>query len=211
MILLTKSINKYVSELFEKNEEDILYSDLLLVEFLTIDGLDDTLKKQKIYFDDLKQFKNLKYLEIANTDINNKIIDLLSELNYLENIVFRDCSFSKQLKNMDNLKNIKCIRIVNCDNFQINYLSKLDNLERLYISDISLTNLNKINSLNLEALDISDCDLETDKGIDKINTNYLVVSSEQYKNFNKKIDELNMRIMVMADPSNGYYIEKWLN
>ena len=211
MKIFTESISKYLEETFKKDSKDLLITDVLSILFISVNGLDDNNKKLKIDYKDLELFKNLKYLEIADANITNKTIDILSELEYLENVVFRNCTFNRQVKNLDKLKNIKSIRVLNCKNFDITYLKELDNLERLYISDKTLDNLNNFNTLKLEALDISECNLKNDLGLDKVHTNYLVLSGEQYNKFKEKILNLNMRIMIMADPSNGYYIEKWLN
>lgn len=211
MKIFTESINKYLEETFKKESKDLLITDVLSILFISVNGLDDDNKKLKIDYKDLELFKNLRYLEIADANITNKTIDILSELDYLENVVFRNCTFNRQVKNLDKLKNIKSIRILNCKNFDISFLKELNNLERLYISDKTLDNLSNFNTLKLEALDISECNLKNDLGLDKVKTNYLVLSREQYDEFKENILNLNMRIMVMADPRNGYYIEKWLN
>ena len=211
MKIFTESINKYLEETFKKDSKDLLITDVLSILFISVNGEDDNNKKLRIDYKDLLLFKNLKYLEIADAVITNRTIDILSELDYLENIVFRNCTFNRQVKNLDKLKNIKSIRILNCKNFDVTYLKELDNLERLYISDKTLDNLSHFNTLKLEALDISECNLKNDLGLDKVHTNYLVLSGEQYNKFKEKILNLNMRIMIMADPSYGYYIEKWLN
>ena len=211
MKIFTESISKYLEETFKKDSKDLLITDVLSILFISVNGEDDNNKKLRIDYKDLLLFKNLKYLEIADAVITNRTIDILSELDYLENIVFRNCTFNRQVKNLDKLKNIKSIRILNCKNFDVTYLKELDNLERLYISDKTLDNLSHFNTLKLEALDISECNLKNDLGLDKVHTNYLVLSGEQYNKFKEKILNLNMRIMIMADPSYGYYIEKWLN
>ena len=88
MKLLTESINKYLKEVFQKDE--FLIADYLLIEYLTVDGKDYEGNKQKVSFKDLQNFKNLKYLEIADVVINDNLIDVLSDLDYLENVVFRN-------------------------------------------------------------------------------------------------------------------------
>ncbi len=207
MKLLTESINKYLKEVFQKDE--FLIADYLLIEYLTVDGKDYEGNKQKVSFKDLQNFKNLKYLEIADVVINDNLIDVLSDLDYLENVVFRNCKFD--INNMNKLKNIKSLRIINCKNFDLSYIVKLNNLERLYISDLTFQNLKKLSKLQLESLDISGCSINKILGINELNTNYLVISSNQFDKFKENILDLDIRVMVMADPSYGYYIEKWIN
>ena len=207
MKLLTESINKYLKEVFQKDE--FLIADYLLIEYLTVDGKDYEGNKQKVSFKDLQNFKNLKYLEIADVVINDNLIDVLSDLDYLENVVFRNCKFD--INNINKLKNIKSLRIINCKNFDLSYIVKLNNLERLYISDLTFQNLKKLSKLQLESLDISGCSINKILGINELNTNYLVISSNQFDKFKENILDLDIRVMVMADPSYGYYIEKWIN
>ncbi len=200
----------FLKDTFGK-DENLLISDLLLVEYLTIDGKDFDNKKVKVSFEDLKVFKNLKYLEIANVTINNNIINILKDLNYLESIVFRNCKFGIGSKNLIKLSHVKNIRVISCEGFDISNINKMENLERLYISNDNITSLEKLKNLNLESLDISSCNIKSDTGLNKINVNYLVISNDQYNKFKKSIDKLKMKIMVMGDPSMGYYIEKWIN
>ena len=48
MKLLTESINKYLKEVFQKDE--FLIADYLLIEYLTVDGKDYEGNKQKVSF-----------------------------------------------------------------------------------------------------------------------------------------------------------------
>ena len=97
MEILTGSIQQFLVDVFSKNIEKVGYSDLLLVESLTIDGKSSDGKRQFICFDELKLFKNLKYLELRNMVISNYMIDILKEITYLQNIVFMNCTFRKSI------------------------------------------------------------------------------------------------------------------
>ncbi len=206
----TESIQKFLCDIFKKNINDILISDLLLVESLTVDGEDFDGRKLNIYFQEIKEFKNLKYLEISNTLINNNIINILSKLSYLENVVFRNCTFSKQIKDMDKLTNITNLRIDNCYNFDLSFIKNLSNIKRLSLSGIKKIDFSVV-KYQLYSLDISKCFLNDFENIDIINVNTLIISKREYELLINKNLKYNYQIIVMADPSDGYYIEKWIN
>ena len=54
MEILTGSIQQFLVDVFSKNIEKVGYSDLLLVESLTIDGKSSDGKRQFICIDELK-------------------------------------------------------------------------------------------------------------------------------------------------------------
>lgn len=206
----TESIQKFLCDIFKKNINDILISDLLLVESLTVDGEDFDGRKLNIYFQEIKEFKNLKYLEISNTLINNNIINILSKLSYLENVVFRNCTISKQIKDMNKLTNITNLRIDNCYNFDLSFIKNLSNIKRLSLSGIKKIDFS-VFKYQLYSLDISKCFLNDFENIDIINVNTLIISKREYELLINKNLKYNYHIIVMADPSDGYYIEKWIN
>ena len=206
----TESIQKFLCDIFKKNINDILISDLLLVESLTVDGEDFDGRKLNIYFQEIKEFKNLKYLEISNTLINNNIINILSKLSYLENVVFRNCTISKQIKDMNKLTNITNLRIDNCYNFDLSFIKNLSNIKRLSLSGIKKIDFS-VFKYQLYSLDISKCFLNDFVNIDIINVNTLIISKREYELLINKNLKYNYHIIVMADPSDGYYIEKWIN
>ena len=70
MEILTSSIQQFLVDAFSKNIEKVGYSDLLLVESLTIDGKSSDGKRQFISFDELKLCKNFRLDYINNININ---------------------------------------------------------------------------------------------------------------------------------------------
>lgn len=209
--IVTGSIKSFLLDVFDKDIQDILISDLLLVETLTIDGYDLDGNKQIISFQDLKNFKNLKYLEVANTFINSSVINILSHLLYLENIVFRNCSFSKKIKNMNKLYALRSLRIINCLDFDPLFISEIKTIKRLYLAGLSINDFTVFHQLDLDSLDISYSKVQSVSGIGKVNIKNLVISHIQYKRFCDDLDRLSFKIMIMADFEEGYYIEKWLH
>ena len=126
MEILTGSIQQFLVDAFSKNIEKVGYSDLLLVESLTIDGKSSDGKRQFICFDELKLFKNLKYLELRNMVISNYMIDILKEITYLQNIVFMNCTFRKSIITLNVLQSVNLIRVESCKNFRLDYINNIN-------------------------------------------------------------------------------------
>ena len=126
MEILTGSIQQFLVDVFSKNIEKVGYSDLLLVESLTIDGKSSDGKRQFICFDELKLFKNLKYLELRNMVISNYMIDILKEITYLQNIVFMNCTFRKSIITLNVLQSVNLIRVESCKNFRLDYINNIN-------------------------------------------------------------------------------------
>lgn len=203
MEIVTKSIKKYLKEVIKKSPSKIGYSDLLKVESITIDGKDENGNKQIIVFSELKMLKNLRYLEIRNVLITDYIIKILEDMDYLENIIFKNCTFRKSITTMNNLKPLKQIRIQNCKNFNLKYIDKIK-LNTLILKELTINNFQSINK-RIEILDISDANILSDKGIDKLKIKELVISHNDYMKYKNNIDRQLFKVVVMA--SNGYYIE----
>lgn len=203
MEIVTKSIKNYLKEVIKKSPSKIGYSDLLKVESITIDGKDDNGNKQLIVFSEVKMLKNLRYLEIRNVLITDYIIKILEDMDYLENIIFKNCTFRKSITTMNNLKPLKQIRVENCKNFNLKYIDKIS-LNTLTLKDITMNSLQNVNK-NIETLNISDASIMSDRGIDKLKINKLIISHDAYMKYKKSIDRQSFEVVVMA--SSGYYIE----
>lgn len=203
MEIVTKSINLFLKEVIKKSPSKIGYSDLLKVESITIDGKDENGNKQIIVFSELKMLKNLRYLEIRNVLITDYIIKILEDMNYLENIIFKNCTFRKTITTMNNLKPLKQIRVENCKNFNLKYIDRIS-LNTLTLKNITINNLQNINK-SIEVLNISDANIVSDRGIDKLKINKLIISHDDYMKYKKNIDRQSFEVVVMA--SKGYYIE----
>ena len=203
MEIVTKSIKIYLKEVIKKSPSKIGYSDLLKVESITIDGKDDNGNRQLVSFGEIKLLKNLRYLEIRNIMITDYIIKMLEDMTYLENIIFKNCTFRKTITTMNNLKPLKQMRIENCKNFSLKYIDKI-NLHTLCLKDLKISNFKNI-STDVEVLDISKSIISTIKGSDRLSINKIIISHEDYIKYRKYFDKLSYEVVVMA--SNGYYIE----
>ncbi|MCI8547921.1 MAG: hypothetical protein HFJ38_03420 [Bacilli bacterium] len=207
--ITTVSIKNFVQDIFKKEPQNLLISEQLLIESLSISGKDFNNNKQEICFQDLKEFQNLKYLEVANTLLTSSAISILSKITYLENLFIRNCTFSSRLNNIDKLTNIKSIRIYNCKGFNPSYLSTLKNLKRICLSKIEIKDINIFSELTLNSLDVSSSSIENWIGIDKLNINTLIINKKQYIKNEKEITKCKFKIIIIA--TDGYYIEKWIN
>lgn len=203
MEIVTKSIKLYLKEVVKKTSSKIGYSDLLKVEGITIDGKDENGNKQLVSFGEVKLLKNLRYLEIRNILITDYIIKILEDMDYLENIIFKNCTFRKTITNMNNLKPLRQIRVENCKNFNLKYIDKIK-LNTLTLKEVTINNFQSINK-SVEILDISDANIISDKGIDKLKISKMIISHNNYNKYKKSIDKASYEVVVMA--SSGYYIE----
>ncbi len=203
MEIVTRSIKLYLKEVIKKSPSKIGYSDLLKVESITIDGKDENGEKQLVSFGEIKLLKNLRYLEIRNIMITDYIIKMLEDMDYLENIIFKNCTFRKTITTMNNLKPLKQIRIENCKNFNLKYIDKII-LNTLSIKNFKLSSLRSI-SKSIDVLDISDCTILTNKNLDKLNIKKLVISHKDYMKYKKDLEKVKYDVVVMANE--GYYIE----
>lgn len=203
MEIVTRSIKLYLKEVIKKSPSKIGYSDLLKVESITIDGKDENGEKQLVSFGEIKLLKNLRYLEIRNIMITDYIIKMLEDMDYLENIIFKNCTFRKTITTMNNLKPLKQIRIENCKNFNLKYIDKII-LNTLSIKNFKLSSLRSI-SKSIDVLDISDCTILTNKNLDKLNIKKLVISHKDYMKYKKELEKVKYDVVVMANE--GYYIE----
>ena len=203
MEIVTKSIKLFLKEVIKKSPSKIGYSDLLKVESITIDGKDENGEKQIVLFNEVKLLKNLRYLEIRNILITDYIIKTLEDMNYLENIIFKNCTFRKTITTMNNLKPLKQIRIENCKNFNIKFIDKA-NINTLILKNLNVTNLRNI-SKSVEVLDVSESSVSINKNIDRLSINKLIISHDDYMKYKKELDSVSYEVVVMA--SKGYYIE----
>jgi len=204
MEILTESIKDYLVEKFDKGISEIGYADILHIESLTIDGKDEFNEKSPISFNDIKLFKNLKYLEIRNTLITTNLISILEDMPYLENLILRNCTIRKSVTTMNNLKKILQLRINNCKNFNFELINEL-NLLNLTIENMQVQGFNNLKNNHINSLDISMAKLKNANGLKKINIDKLVIKRKEYNKYKKILDNTKYDLIIMADK--GFYIE----
>lgn len=204
MEILTESIKDYLVEKFDKGISEIGYADILHIESLTIDGKDEFNEKSPISFNDIKLFKNLKYLEIRNTLITTNLISILEDMPYLENLILRNCTIRKSVTTMNNLRKILQLRINNCKNFNFELINEL-NLLNLTIENMQVQGFNNLKNNHINSLDISMAKLKNANGLKKINIDKLVIKRKEYNKYKKILDNTKYDLIIMADK--GFYIE----
>lgn len=207
--ITTTSIITFLEEAFKKDPTNLSLSESLLVESLTLNGKDYNGKKQTISFQDLKEFQNLKYLEVANTLLTSSAINILAKITYLEKLILRNCTFSTRLNDIDKLTNIKSIKIYNCKGFNPSYLATLINIKRIFLSKIEINDISIFYELNLHSLDVSSSIIRNWKDTQKLQTKNLIINENQYLENKEEIEKCKFKIMIIA--TDGYYIKKWLN
>ena len=204
MEILTKSIEQFLREKLSKKTKNIGYQDLLLIEGITIDGQDEEKNKQAVFFNELKMLKNLKYLEIRNIVISNYMIKLLEDMTYLENIIFRNCTFRTTISTMNNLKPLKQLRIENCKNFNLKYIDNLK-IKNLTLADVEINNLNTFMNNQVTTLDISRATIKPNLQLNNLKIKKLVLSHKDYIKHKKQLKNTMYELIVMAE--DGFYIE----
>lgn len=204
MEILTESIKDYLVEKFDKDISEIGYADILHIESLTIDGKDEFNEKSPVSFNDIKLFKNLKYLEIRNTLITTNLISILEDMPYLENLILRNCTIRKSVTTMNNLRKILQLRINNCKNFRFELINEL-NLLNLTIENMQIQGFNNLKNNHINSLDISMAKLKNGNGLKKINIDKLVIKRKEYNKYRKILDNAKYNLIIMADK--GFYIE----
>lgn len=204
MEIFSSSIQCFLSDIFHKDLELIKYGDLLTIQSLTINGKTLDGKRQIVNFNDIKLFKNIRYLEICNVVISNYMVDILSSLSYLESIVFRNCTFRKSIITLNNLNSVKRLRIESCKNFKLELIDNID-IDNLTIAGCLLGDFSLIRNSKISVLDISRTTIDNINSIMKLNLKKLVVSHDLYNKYNDILNRSTICVIVMA--KDGYYIE----
>ncbi|MBR4618836.1 MAG: hypothetical protein IKO49_05985 [Bacilli bacterium] len=204
MEILTKSIQDFLHENMHKKISQVGYQDLLLIEGITIDGQSENRKKQPIFFNELKLLKNLKYLEIRNIVISNYMIKVLEDMDYLENIIFKNCTFRTTISTMNNLKPLNQLRIEDCKNFNLEYINSLT-IKNLTLANIEINNFKTFKNNLVTTLDISRAVIKKTPSLKGIKVEKLVLSHKDYNKYKGLLENINYEIIVMAD--DGFYIE----
>ena len=195
MEILTSSIQQFLVDAFSKNIEKVGYSDLLLVESLTIDGKSSDGKRQFISFDELKLFKNLKYLELRNMVISNYMIDILKEITYLQSIV-----------TLNVLQSVNLIRVESCKNFRLDYINNI-NINYLTIAGSYIKTLLPLRGSHINVLDISREDFGDLINLDELDLQKIVIGHDAYLKYKDFFMKSKIQVIVMAN--DGFYIEKF--
>ena len=205
MIIRTESIKYYLEEYFNKSYADVKISDILLIENITIDSFSSDNQKYPVFFEDLKNFKNLRYLELCNIIIDDDFINNIMYLQYLENIIFRNCKFSDNIIFFDPSIKLKRIVIDSCYGFKFTYFSKVLTLKSICIKNSNFSSFYGIKNLKLNFLEvIGNCNIRN-FCISYLCVNQFIISLHIYNKYSNNFTNYSSRVMICADE--GYYIE----
>ena len=141
-------------------------------------GKDFNNERQLVTFNEVKLFKNLRYLELRNILISNYMVDILSEVPLLENIVFRNCTFYKKVTTGD------IDKIYNCKIYKTGK-SNCEDYFQAYNTDIFIENNKQVEYNKCVRILINEDEISN--GCDKY-----FVNDKWYKDFMKQMfDEYN--------------------
>lgn len=204
MIIKTESIKNLLEDTFKKRCENIKISDILLVQNLTIDSLDYDNNKIPVFLDEIKKFKNLRYLEMCNIFIDNDLINILLFLPYIENVIFRNCVFSDELSVIDSSIKLKRIMIDSCRGFKFIYISNIVTLKSITVKDSNFSSFNGLRRIPLSYLEIIGNCFISRFNISYLNVDKLMFSSNIYNKYKEKFKDCSSRLIIYSD--DGFYI-----
>lgn len=153
IVLKNKELVNFLKCQFNQKEDMFEMSDLLRVEELVLDSRNFADELTQVDFEELKYFKGLKILSLNNLKITSNDISIISNLSYLEEIVFENCIFDDNIGELLNL-NIENLSLNNCKINENNFIYSMTYLKKLTLikSYLNLSKLKKfyfLKSLNL--------------------------------------------------------------
>lgn len=206
MVIKTESIKCLLEDTFNKSSDDIKISDILLVQSLTIDSLNYDNKKVPLFLEEIKLFKNLRYLEVCNVCVDNEFINMLLYLPFVENVIFRNCDFSSKLSVIDSDIKLKRIMIDSCCGFKFAYFNNLTTLKSITVKNSNFSSFNGLRKIRLNYLEIIGNCFITRFSLSYLNVDKFVVSSNIYSKYKKMFAKVSSSVIVYSD--DGFYIKK---
>lgn len=204
-VIKNTELRKFVQYKLDKDEFE--KADLLKIEEIILDGMTISESKNKVYFDEIKLFENLKKIKISNVNISNEDIEKLKNI---EVISFKKCEIesikqlqrvkklsinNSQITNFDqikNLTNLSELELINIKIDKFEFLKNFSYLKKLVIKNINNFSMEKINfSLPIEYLslwNIQNIDEEILKKYPNLKT--LSVEKEKVTQWKEKLDRL---------------------
>ena len=181
--------------------ENIEEDDLAKIEELNISGKDFNNEIQKVDFNDLRYFPNLKNLNIEYCTIDYDVIDMIRNFE-LKNLSFISCEFDSDVRNIKSI-NTENIYISNCYDFDFSFIT---NKEFNEVNISTETIRDKIN-INCNKLNLEHCEIENPEVLRGLNIKELIISTIQYEDNPSAYESLEYKVTVMDDDS-GYVYKK---
>ena len=148
-IIKNNELNEYIKFKLEKEEYKV--EDLSKIDEIVLDSQNIAGDYNKVYFDEIKMFPNIKKITIRNMGISSKNMELLKKIKEVE---FENCELCdlykleeaeqliiinsevESIEEIEQLKNLKDLQLINIKFEQYDVLKKLANLEKLTIKNI---------------------------------------------------------------------------
>lgn len=213
-IIKNKELKKFVQYKLDKNEFN--KEDLLNIEDIILDGKTITEDINKIYFDEINLFKNLKKIKISNVNISN---EELEEIKNIEEICFKKCRIesikklggikklsinNSKITNFDDIKsltNLSELELINVKIDKFDFLREFLNLKKLAIKNVNNFSMDKIDfKLPIEYLSLDNIQ-NIDYAILESYSNLKTLSIEkekvsEWEEILDKLKEKNIKILL---------------
>lgn len=187
MCIQDKILLGYLEDIYSIKKEDITTKFLDSIKQININ--------QSINYNELLLFKNLEEIVITNTNIDNSLYNVLSNLN-VKKITFLNCTLEdfKYFKN-----NLEYLSFNNCDIDNINEIGKFNKLDSLYLDEVNNINLDYLpnirNIKNLSFLNTEVFNEEKLITLDKIEN--LCISGTNIKNIDTLAENDTLKVLVI--------------
>ncbi len=204
-IIKNTELKKFLQNKLEKTQ--IEKEDLNKIEEIILDGETIIGNKNKVYFEEIKLFPNLKNIIIKNIKVTNEDLNTLKQI---EEISFENCQI-EDIKILQNIKKISLnnctiqnkedmkyltnlvqLKVVNTDIKNFDFLKNFSDLKKLTIKNVKDFSINKINFyLPIEYLSIEDIDtINKENILQYSNLKTLSIDKQKINEWNELINEL---------------------
>lgn len=200
MKIQTDSIRDILIAFLGKDIDQINQEDLNSINDLVIDSKNENNQPTMIDFNELVLFSNLKSITISNCIINNQIINILLKIEKLEAIKLIKCDIVENIIDSFSLLKIKELFLHYVSNFDLNILSSLENINKVVLKGFNIDN---IPALDIDFLDIADSTYSGISVLNRLTFSQIYISQKQYQVEQTTFDNLEAKVIVMAE--NGIY------
>lgn len=204
-IIKNTELKKFIQNKLEKTQ--IKKEDLNKIEEIILDGETIIGDKNKVYFEEIKLFPNLKNIIIKNIKVTNEDLNTLKQI---EEISFENCQI-EDIKILQNIKKISLnnctiqnkedikyltnlvqLKVINTDIKNFDFLKNFSALKKLTIKNVKDFSINKINFyLPIEYLSIEDIDtINKENILQYSNLKTLSIDKQKINEWNELINEL---------------------
>ena len=205
-------VQLYLMNKLDKIDTNFKEEDLKKIDELYLNPIGITNSYKKIDFEILRYFPNLKKLEIANSNLDEKDISYIVKLVSLDTLMFNNCHVANvkslyqskikslgfnncivsDIENIGNMKNLNSIKLIN---MKLGSISYLENLPHLIEVDLSYSSLDSTSTLYhfilIERLAIANSSITDLDFVNKYSgLTEISISNNQYKSNKDLIDDL---------------------